>query len=102
MPYKAGKRTAAPIHPGTIIKSILDDNRISGRAAAEAIGYSANGAAKILRGETPVTPEFAALIGAYIGNGGAIWLAQQADYDIFHAEKELASRIAKIKPIAKL
>jgi addiction module HigA family antidote len=101
MAYKAGPKKTPPLHPGPIIKSSLDDAGISGRKAAVDIGYSVNGAAKILRGESPVTPDFAALMGKYLGNGGRIWLDMQADFDLYASEKKLAARIAKIKTIAK-
>lgn len=99
MAYKAGPKKTPPLHPGPIIKGILDDNGISGRKAAEEIGYSVNGLALVLRGEGPVTPDLAALLGKLIGNGGRIWLDMQADYDLHAAEKKLAPRIAKIKTI---
>jgi addiction module HigA family antidote len=103
----ARPRKRAPTHPGEIIAGILEDAEISGRAAAQAIGMSSNGMAKLLRGEVPVTVETALRIGKYFGNGETVqdaaefWLRMQLDYDLWHAHAKLKDDIAKIEPLPK-
>ena len=99
--YPAGVRKVAPLHPGAVALDILDDRRISGRKAAEAIGMSPGGLNTILNGDGPVTPETALLFGVYFGNGPEIWLSMQQAYDLWHAQIEMKVRLKKIKPIER-
>lgn len=93
-----GRITRPPSHPGEIIADILDDNRVSMRAAAKAIGMSPTGLEKVLKGKSPVTPETALKLEAYFGNdGGAVlWLDLQRDYDLARARTALAGKLAAI------
>jgi len=89
-----------PTHPGQVIAGILDDNRISMRAAAKAIGLSPSGLEKVLNGKGPVMPETALLIEAYLGNEHPeLWLDMQQAYDLYYARQRLAPRLKKITPI---
>jgi addiction module HigA family antidote len=105
--YPARPRKVAPCHPGEIIGGILDDQRISPRRAAKAIGMSATGLQKVLNGETPVTARTALRIGKYFGNGknvkdaAASWLRMQADFDVWHAHEELKGELGGIEPLPK-
>lgn len=96
----AAKRAArAPDHPGALAADILDEQRLSARAAAKALGMSHTGLVKVLNGESPVTASTALRFGAYFGNGPALWLNLQQAYDLWHAERELAGALKKIVPI---
>jgi addiction module HigA family antidote len=97
--YPARGRKVAPPHPGAVAADILEENRISSRAAAKAIGLSANGMSKVLNGKGPVTPDTALKFGTYFGNGPDLWLRLQADYDLWHGREKLKSALAKIKPL---
>lgn len=99
-PPRTSKR--APTHPGAVVADILDEQQVSLRSAAAAIGMSPTGLGKVLRGESPVTPETALLLAAYLGNDDpVIWLRLQADYDLWHARVDMADRLNAVVPLAK-
>lgn len=100
--YPARTPKVPPPHPGAIIADVLDEQGISMRKAAEAIGMSPNGLNKVLLGQSPVTPETALRIGTYFGNGPDLWLNLQRSYDLWHARKALATDLARIKSIAPI
>jgi addiction module HigA family antidote len=85
-----------------VIADIIDTNRVSLRAAARAIGMSAPGLEKVLKGRGPVTAGTAARLEAWFGNeGGAVlWLTMQRDYDLWHARQALRAELAAIVPLA--
>ena len=89
-----------PAHPGSVLADILDEQRISLRAAAKAIGMSPTGLEKVLNEKGPVTPGTALRLGVWLGNGPDLWLNLQRAYNLFHAEKELRSELGKIRPLA--
>lgn len=89
----------APLHPGAIAAGILEDERISVRAAATAIGTTNTNLDKILKGTRPITPEMAVRFGVYFRNGPELWLKMQADFDIYHARHALEGALRSIKPI---
>jgi addiction module HigA family antidote len=99
MAYKAGPKNTPPDHPGPIIAGTLEDCGVSIRSAAAAIGVSVNGLAKVLSAKGPLTPDMAARLGKYLGNGGRIWLEMQNDYDLSEAMRRLRPELAKIKPL---
>ncbi|HLH92053.1 MAG TPA: HigA family addiction module antitoxin [Xanthobacteraceae bacterium] len=96
----AGPRKVAPMHPGEVIADILDEQRVSMRAAAIAIGVSPSGLEKVLKGKGPVTPEMALRIEALMGGETPEhWLTMQASHDLWHARAKLADALAKIEPL---
>ena len=95
----ARHRKTAPAHPGTVVADILDEQRLSLRQAAAAIGLSPTGLAKVLNGQSPVTPETALRLGTWLGNGPELWLNLQQAYDLWHARERLGTDLSKIKPI---
>ena len=102
MAHPARQRKRPPSHPGEMIADILDEQRVSARAAAVAIGMSHTGLVKVLKGESPVTTETALRIAAYFDNDTPdFWLRLQADYDLFHARAELGAELKKIRPIGR-
>ena len=96
-PARAPK--VAPLHPGAIIADIMDEQRISLRAAAKAIGMSPTGFDKVLKGVSPVTPHTALRIGTWLGNGPELWLNLQNAYDLWHARKAMQGDLKAIKPL---
>src|SRR4051812_48755476 len=81
--YPVGPRKVAPTHPGRIIGGILEDQHISVRAMAKAIGVSHNVLGNVIAGRSAVTAEKAVRIGTYFGNGPELWLNLQQDHDLW-------------------
>ena len=46
-----------------------------------------------------ISPEMAARLGKFCGNGPDLWLSMQAAYDLWHVEKQMKAELAKI-PVA--
>jgi addiction module HigA family antidote len=90
-----------PLHPGAVIADILDDQRVSLRTCAAAIGMSPTGLSKVLTGKSPVTPDTALRIALYFNNeaGAALWLNLQQASDLWHARARLAGELKAIKPL---
>ena len=90
-----------PIHPGEIAWDAVKDSGLSVRAIATALGMKNTNLDKIFKGLRPVTAETAVRFGVYFGNGPDIWARMQADYDVYHATRELGAELKKIKPIPR-
>ena len=88
-----------PIHPGTIFRDIsmpeLRKQRTIGEIAM-LLGVSRATLHRVTAGDIAISPEMAARIGKLVGNGGRIWLAMQADYDAWHANRRLEKELRKI------
>ena len=97
----SGRRKVAPAHPGVVIADLLEDNGVSMRGAAKAIGLSPTGLNKVLTGKSPVTPETALRLAAYFGNSPEHWLDIQQAHDLWNAREAIGKDVAKIKKIGK-
>jgi len=87
-----------PTHPGELLREdVLPALRVSVSAAARELGVTRQTLHRILAETHPVTPEMAVRLGKWCGNGAQLWLAMQTDYDVWKAEKRLASAVAKIR-----
>ena len=97
-----GKITRPPVHPGEVLADILEERHISMRAAARAIGMSPTGLEKVLKARGPVTAETALAIEVWFGTDSPEhWLRMQAEYDIWHARRAIADRLAAIAPMER-
>lgn len=85
-------------HPGIVLADLLDENRLSVRAVAEAIGLSHATLNKVLNETGPITAETAARLAAYFGTGAELWLNLQSAYDLAQVRERLAKDLARIKP----
>ncbi|OLF52102.1 HigA family addiction module antitoxin [Pseudomonas chlororaphis] len=87
-----------PPHPGETLRvDVLPELGISVTELARHLGYARPHLSKVLHGHAPIRPELAVrLERAGIGKA-KVWLAVQADYDIWHTEQQL---LPVIEPIA--
>lgn len=88
-----------PAHPGRIIKRDVVP-ALGGNVSkiARDLGISRQHLYDIMNEEKPITPETAARMGRYFGNGGEIWLRLQQRFDLAVVEAALASELAAIHP----
>jgi hypothetical protein len=60
----------------------------------------------VLNGHAAITPEFALRIESWLGadRGGdaAVWLAQQAEYDLWHAEQAMQHKPKPVQGLAEV
>ena len=89
----------APTHPGEILREdVLPELNLSVSEAARRLGVSRQQLHRILGCTHPITVEMALRIGKLAGNGPGLWLRMQQNYDLWHAEHELARELKKIRP----
>ena len=86
-----------PVHPGEILREdVLPALRLSVTEAARQLGVARQTLHRILAGKAAVTPEMAVRLGKFCGNGPGLWLRLQQTYDLWHAERLLASDLLRI------
>lgn len=89
-----------PTHPGAILREdVLPAVGEPVMTAAKKLGVTRQHLHRILAEKAPVTPEMAVRLGKFCGNGPELWLRLQQAYDLWHAERALASEIAKIPTV---
>ena len=65
------------VHPGEFLREVLDELGLTQTAFADAIGISPMRVSHVLRGERPVTAEFALRLGRALGQTPQYWLNLQ-------------------------
>ena len=86
-----------PTHPGALLREdVLPAMKVRIATAAKELGVSRQLLHKILAEKAPVTPGMALRLGKFCGNGPELWIGMQLDYDLWHAEREMAAELKKI------
>lgn len=87
-----------PVHPGEVLrKDVLPELGMSVVAAARALGITRQTLHRILAGKAAVTPAMALRLGKFCGNGPDLWLRMQESFDLWHAERALATELKAIR-----
>ena len=77
-----------PPHPGEFIQEVyLEPHNMSGRQLALQIGVVPSTLARVLSGNSGVSPEMALRLSKALGRSPESWLAMQANYDLWEARK---------------
>ena len=88
-----------PIHPGEILREeFLLPLAMSSYALAKSLRVPRTRIERLVREETPVTPDTALRLARYFGTTAEFWLGIQGHYDIETAQRALGDDIAAIKP----
>ena len=88
-----------PIHPGEILREeFLAPLALSAYALAIACNVPRTRIERLLREETPVTPDTALRLARYFGGSAEFWLGIQARYDLDVARRTLQAEIDAIEP----
>lgn len=78
-----------PIHPGEILlEEFLKPLSMSAYAAAKVMGLPRTRIERLVRGETPVTPDTALRLEKAFGSSARFWLNLQTSYDLEVAQAE--------------
>ncbi|MFN3313616.1 MAG: HigA family addiction module antitoxin [Hyphomonas sp.] len=85
----APSRRRCPSHPGELIADILPATGKTKVEVAALLGISRQQLYDIIRGKKPVSPNIAARLGKFFGDGPGVWLRMQAAHDAWHAEHEI-------------
>ena len=100
MTMKANRPEREPTHPGIFLREeVLPHTPVTKTELAAALGISRAHLYGILNGIKPVTPETAVKLAAFFDVSPDVWLTMQQRYDIFHAQKRLASKIREIRQL---
>jgi antitoxin HigA-1 len=100
MPTKIIKRP--PIHPGQVLRTILEDAGISANALALALRIPANRLTEIMNGRRSLSADTALRLARYFGTSAQMWMNLQAKFDLDSAQDALADRIRiEVQPMRK-
>jgi len=81
-----------PPHPGEVLRELcIEPMGLSITEAAEALGVSRKTLSAILNGRAGISPEMAIRLSLAFGTSAESWLNQQAQYDLWEAEKKRKS-----------
>ncbi len=79
-----------PSHPGALLKDVMIPAvQRSVTEIAQLLGISRQHFYDILGERKPVTPNVAARLGKLFGDGPGVWLRMQANYDAWHALRDI-------------
>ena len=88
-----------PVHPGEILREeFLAPLALSAYALATACHLPRTRIERLVREETPVTPDTALRLARYFGGSAEFWLGIQARYDLEVARRALRDEIDAIEP----
>jgi addiction module HigA family antidote len=82
-----------PSHPGSLIKSDIDELGLSVVEAAKALGISRQQLHSVIAGRASVTPEMAVRLEKALGSTADTWLRMQMNYDL----AKIRGRASEIK-----
>lgn len=95
-------RMKNPPHPGRIVRQeCIEPLGLTITAAAKHLRVTRQALNNLVNERAGVSPEMAIRLSKAFGSTPETWLGLQMDYDLAHAEKDVASiKITKIHPIA--
>lgn len=100
MPIKPKKHP--PIHPGQVLRTVLDDAGVTANAVALALRVPANRLTEIINGKRSLTADTSLRLARYFGTSAQMWMNLQSKYDLDSAEDALANRIRdEVQPMRK-
>lgn len=76
-----------PSHPGELLAEIIPPTGKNVAEIADLLCLPRQNLDAIIAGRKPVSPEIAAKLGKFFGDGAAVWLRMQAAHDAWRAEK---------------
>jgi antitoxin HigA-1 len=93
----AGKRTKrlVPIHPGMVLKDILDEAGLTINALALSLRVPANRIGAIIKGQRGISADTALRLARYFETSAQMWMNLQARHDLEVAEDSLKEKIER-------
>jgi addiction module HigA family antidote len=90
-----------PTHPGALLREdILPALKLSVTETARRLHVSRQTLHDLLAERKTFTPKMALRVGKLAGNGPALWLRMQQDYDLWYAERSHAAELKTIRTAA--
>jgi addiction module HigA family antidote len=92
-------RIRPPIHPGEILREeFLAPLALAPYSLAKALGVPRTRIERIVREETPVTPDTALRLARYFRMTPEFWMNLQTSYDLAREESEKQRELDRIEP----
>ncbi len=89
-----------PTHPGEmLLEEFLKPMGLSQRELAEAIRVPYQRVNELINGRRGITPSTALRLSRYFGNTPGFWLNLQQRWELFHAQREEAKELRRIRPL---
>jgi addiction module HigA family antidote len=86
-----------PAHPGEYLREeVLPHLGMSKRAFGDHLGISRTTLYAVLNEKQAIERKLACRLGQALGDGARFWLALQMQYDIWHAERDQATKVAPL------
>lgn len=79
----------APLHPGAVLADIMEDVAERKTKIAAILGVTRQYLHAVTVGRKPLSPAMAVRIAKAFGGSADMWLRMQANYDAWHAEREI-------------
>src|SRR5260221_10811737 len=99
---KANERRIAPPTPGTILREFLiDDERISQEALADALRVSRVTVNQLINGRQAVTVDMALRLARALSTTPELWLNLQRDVDLDAGRRTLGRELGRVKVLRK-
>ncbi len=90
-----------PIHPGHVLREILEEFEMSANALAKALSVPTNRVTAILNGTRAITADTALRFARYFDTSPEFWLNLQQNYDLRRAQVHAGERIEReVRPRA--
>lgn len=89
-------RTRRPSSPGQMVAGLLDELGITQTELARRLKVSRATVSSLINGHRSLTPDLADRLGAFFGDGGAVWLRMQQTvdmWDFLHSDHTAAAQV---------
>ena len=84
----------SPPHPGLIIRDdVLADLGVSVTEAAKQLAVSRVALSRVINGRAAISADMAIRFAQWLGGSAETWLRAQAQYELWHTERENRIRI---------
>ncbi len=88
-------RRLPPIHPGMVLKDILNEAGLTANSLALSLRIPANRIGAIIKGQRGLTADTALRLARYFGTSPQMWINLQGRYDLEMAEDSLKEKIER-------
>ncbi len=86
-----------PPHPGEVLRDgVFAETGITVTEFAKRLGVTRVALSRVLNGKAAISADMAVRLAAALGGSAESWLHMQASYDLWHAERTLKRKVAKI------
>ena len=93
-------RSLPPLHPGIHLKEEIDYLGLTKTKTASLLGISRQYLDRLLKGKASITAPIAAHIAVAFGTTAKVWMALQADYDLWYYTNEHQCELDQIECVA--